>query len=266
MAAVAPDGRVHHQGFLYVMRPPEGERIPVPHIGAKCLCGTEAYLRWSNRPLDPFNAVKKLRLAGWELEVDRTGHPVCPACIKQRRAGRAGDKPAKESAVSPPSATVTPMRPAMSAANANASPRLLTVDEKVKVRNLLDRFFDDAAGNYIGGYSDQRIGEECSVPWASIAALRDMAYGPLKSNPEVEAIRAELLKLETGIAAAERIAQAAVDKATDVKRQMEGFTTRVTEADTRAKEAKDIAEQGRRTLDNLKERLDGVLKRQGIAS
>jgi predicted nucleic acid-binding Zn-ribbon protein len=70
--------------------------------------------------------------------------------------------------------------------------RELTVDEKRRVRGLLDANFDDAAGIYLDGYSDQRIATEADVPRACVRQLREASYGPIKRHPELDAIEAQI--------------------------------------------------------------------------
>lgn len=78
-------------------------------------------------------------------------------------------------------------------------PRDPTPNEKAKVRLLLDHHFDDAAGRYLDGYSDQRIGEETEIPWASVKLLREAAYGPLREDPVILEIRGELKSLRSAM-------------------------------------------------------------------
>ncbi len=69
---------------------------------------------------------------------------------------------------------------------AQQKPRPLTPLETRKAFNLLDKLFDDVAGRYATGWSDERVAAEIDVPRASLTAARDEAYGKLKSNPEVD--------------------------------------------------------------------------------
>jgi hypothetical protein len=128
----------------------------------------------------PEMVAKKFRQHGWAFDNDKPGRVRCPKCLAKIKPEK--DEPV--SAIKPPTATVTPITA--------ASPRTLTADEKAKVRLLLDGQFDDQKGMYLEGYSDQRIGSETGVPWACVRDLREVAYGPIKANPEIEALRADL--------------------------------------------------------------------------
>ncbi len=101
--------------------------------------------------------------------------------------------PAFRSAAAPLKLTAKPAPPKAEP----TLPREATTAERVKVRALLDANFDDAAGRYLDGYSDQRIGEEVGVPWAIVARIREVGYGPIKVDPEIDAIRSEMAKLRT---------------------------------------------------------------------
>ena len=127
----------------------------------------------------PEAVAKKFRQLGWSFDNDKPGRVRCPKCLAKSKPQK--DEPV--TAIKPPTATVTPI---------TAMPRTLTADEKAKVRLLLDGQFDDQKGMYLEGYSDQRIGSETGVPWACVRDLREIAYGPIKMNPEIETLRAEL--------------------------------------------------------------------------
>jgi len=79
--------------------------------------------------------------------------------------------------------------------------REATPQERVKIRAVLDKSFDDAAGCWLDGYSDQKAGEEIGVPWAIVTRIREAAYGPIRVDPEVAGLRAELVQIGREIAA-----------------------------------------------------------------
>ena len=80
-------------------------------------------------------------------------------------------------------------------------PREASPQERVKIRSILDKHFDDGAGQWLDGYSDQRAGEEIGVPWALVTRIREAAYGPIRVDPEIGAIRAELIQIGRDLAA-----------------------------------------------------------------
>lgn len=73
--------------------------------------------------------------------------------------------------------------------------RTLTIKERTKVRDLLDRHFDVEEGFYTNEYSDQRIAREVNVPFVLVSALRDAAYAPLKSDPAISELRRDIDKM-----------------------------------------------------------------------
>jgi hypothetical protein len=138
--------------------------------------------------LPPDVVVRKIAEKGWE----RHGR------LKWLCAGCLSSKPKNDpdalirSAVA--SGKVVPMPPPVHSAPAVGAQevRELTVDEKRRVRGLLDANFDDAAGIYLDGYSDQRIATEADVPRACVRQLREASYGPIKRHPELDAIEAQI--------------------------------------------------------------------------
>ena len=88
-----------------------------------------------------------------------------------------------------------------SAPPSSPQPRALSPDERAKVRRELDAHFDDSVGMYLGGENDQRIGERLGLPWAAVAQMREAAYGPIRTDPEVEQMRAAVRILQDGLEA-----------------------------------------------------------------
>jgi len=152
---------------------PEGIRTYLSVTCAKCK--EETTHEWSTGNHVDY-VKKRFLLMGWEFDPYSKSSCVCPNCNKKAPKMNTNPTP-----------TVIEMP---------APPRALTADERHRVRTLLDTNFDDAKGHYIDGYSDKRIGEETAVPWASVAQLREIAYGPLKDDPTV-AVRGDVAKLKT---------------------------------------------------------------------
>jgi hypothetical protein len=173
---------------------PYGDRQQLAVVFACSSCGREHAERFPGGRMSPEHAAKRARRAGWIAEPDRASGSVCPECQAARRERAPGERPEpkKEPAVS-----VTPM------ITAQVPPTLRepTQQERMKIRSALDQHFDDAAGCYLAGYSDQRIGTELNVPWAMIAKIREAAYGPIKVDPEIAGLRAEVTGLGAKIEA-----------------------------------------------------------------
>lgn len=82
---------------------------------------------------------------------------------------------------------------------AQSATPVLTPAQKAKVRDALDTFYDDEACLYRAGKTDQIIGDELGVPYDAVATMRESAYGPIKSDPEVEALSRQLEYLRGSI-------------------------------------------------------------------
>lgn len=150
-------------------------------------CGSRE--EWTiSGPHNPEKACKAFRAAGWECDWSHPTRRTCPACIAKHAAKRAGERPDPK---------VIMLQPKQQGTNM-AEP---TQDQRLKIRALLDANFDDSKGFYLAGYSDQKIGGEVNVPWAVVQKIREAAYGPIKGDPEVEAIKASIAALEREIAA-----------------------------------------------------------------
>lgn len=79
---------------------------------------------------------------------------------------------------------------------ASAMPTItLNTEQRVKIRNLLDKHFDDGSGRYLDGFSDQKIGDSIGVPRIHVEQMREAAYGPIKVDPEFARLENEILRL-----------------------------------------------------------------------
>lgn len=141
------------------------------------------------------------RLAGdkrWAVSAWTASATRCPTCKAAKAKGESPKDPPKEMSMAtspkPPAAAPTPTQAA-------TLPREPTTDQRIRIRALLDANFDDKAGCYLAEYSDQRIGEEVGVPWAVVTKIREVGYGPIRVDPEVEQMRAQVATAEKYVAA-----------------------------------------------------------------
>lgn len=74
-------------------------------------------------------------------------------------------------------------------------PRQMTAEEKRRVREALLTHFDDEMGRYTIGWDDARVAKETATPAASVATFREIVFGPLRPDPEIAAIKAEIDKM-----------------------------------------------------------------------
>lgn len=172
-----------------------GQRRQIARIKcARC----DAHEDWTiSGSHNPERACKAFRAMGWECDWSHPTRIACPSCVAERAARRGGDRIEDK--------VVTLQQPK---ATTMAEP---TQDQRLRIRALLDKHFDDAKGFYLDGYSDQRIGAEVNVPWAIVQKIREAAYGPIKGDPELDAIKAAIGTMERDLAALkDRVA--AIDK------------------------------------------------------
>lgn len=138
-------------------------------------------------PLNPEAAAKAAARMGWEADAWRRSVARCPECQAARRGG--GDRAEKKDTSM---GEKTGSGPSIPAKEALRDP---TQQERLRIRSVLDKHFDDDAGCWLDGYSDQKAGEECGVPWAMVTRIREAAYGPIRVDPELAALNAEAKRL-----------------------------------------------------------------------
>lgn len=138
---------------------------------------------------DPEQLRKRMLSKGWEFDAFRKKNCICPECQKDQRD-------LEEEEPKMPKPTLVANSDTAQQVLAQQTPRNLTADERFKVRQLLDQHFDDKMGAYLNQYSDQRIGTELEVPWKLVFDIREAAYGPIREDPRIAAIRSDMARLE----------------------------------------------------------------------
>lgn len=199
------------RGLAYVVKSKDIAGSFRPFATAHChRCEQAKELRVPGNSNNPEQVQKAFRADGWEFDSWNARRCICPTCIKARNDERHGDSGRREGenivtlhkapggASSPapaaPAPAVVPARPVL-ALPPNKSE--LSVDERSRVRTLLGGTFDEAAGQYSEGWSDQRVAKEAGgLPPKLIADLREAAFGPILEVAELEPIKAEFAKLE----------------------------------------------------------------------
>jgi hypothetical protein len=132
--------------------------------------------------------LRKFRHMGWTQRQDGL---ICPTC--STRPAKPHDSPklvqtAKQETVAMPSITPMPTR----TSQPEQPMRQPTFLEVRSIMGLLEEHFDGAKGAYSNGWSDEKVSQEANVPRAIVAKIRDDAFGKIKSDPEIMAIRAEI--------------------------------------------------------------------------
>lgn len=218
-------GTYDHLGFARVMLPRGDDGKLAAFARFQCnRCPATLDLRISDGPLDPEGYQKTARRRGWDADAFRRTRTLCPACQGRKKAAgppriipvaelaavTATISAASAEPAPPPSAQAED--PAM-AATADEKPTLreLTTAEKAKVRRELDACFDDENGCFIDGHSDQSIGEKLGLPWALVTRFREAAYGPIRVDPEIAALRADGAQLRRDIEALAKAQKVSTD-------------------------------------------------------
>jgi hypothetical protein len=152
-------------------------------------CGAHREFDLSRAPSNPLAIPGSAKLVGWRH--NKAQRLECPRCNTE----------------SPhlPAEWQTQLAALHVVAQSNEEPKMPekpvvglrepTQQERIKIRQVLDQHFDDEAGCWLNGYSDQKAGEEIGLPWAMVTRIREAAYGPIRVDPEVAALRAELVQI-----------------------------------------------------------------------
>lgn len=171
-------------GFITRSRLYDGKYRPMA-VWA-CKCGATLEQQIPRGELNPEAVAKRASVAGWKVDSHHSSVTRCPACW----AGKTKHSLACNEPINPNK--VVPMIP-------KTEPREISQQERLRIRAILDKHFDDGAGCWLDGYSDQKAGEEAGVPWAHVTKIREAAYGPIKVDPEVAALRADMAKIAKDI-------------------------------------------------------------------
>lgn len=149
--------------------------------------------------------MKKFQKQGWTVDVGRADKCLCPDCFVSRK------KEINKVREAPKMAEVFPtLAPQLNGPGAakeepltipvNMLPRKdptvittpLSQSHRMKIREMLDINFDDAAGLYLDGMTDQGIAEKIGCAKKHVEDIRKLAYGELKEDPELAQLRAAL--------------------------------------------------------------------------
>jgi len=65
-----------------------------------------------------------------------------------------------------------------------------------RVGRLLDDHFDVPTGRYEAGWSDAKIAEETGLSAQFVAEIREAHCGPLRGDPEVDALKSEVATIK----------------------------------------------------------------------
>lgn len=172
--------------------------------------------RANSNKFNPYSLDKWFRRQGWELDMNTDKATVCPKCQEARRhktpaskdqiahMAREADRRLEETHTKITAALNKALmeeeahlraketQPVQAPTTVQLTPPPpLTVDQRANVRAALDDCFNVTTGSYAAGWSDQIIAAKMGVPWQSVARLREAAYGPIKTDAELEQLKAD---------------------------------------------------------------------------
>ena len=170
----------------------------------------------SGMPMNAQAWAKSAGNKGWLAHPDRKNRTYCPKC--RGSSSKPKNNPDSELQKVIPMVAATPIKPSPSIVSVV---REITSDERVAIRSHLDKHFDDGVGAYLDGMSDQRIAETVGVPRAAVERLREAAYGPIKVDPVVAALREKIAAFRLEVDAQQRVLDALKVKALELGSSLE---------------------------------------------
>jgi hypothetical protein len=158
---------------------------------------------------------------GWAASATRKHDAICPKCLAKKApndpeaeltrfaALHLSDtntqipdpQPEDDQMRQPPTqaqaeAMASQIQASVASAVAKLIPPVPTTDQRVAIRNLLDKHFDDSIGRFLDGMSDRIIAEKVGLPAIVVKNIREAAYGPEKTDPELEGLAVAVARIE----------------------------------------------------------------------
>jgi len=156
-------------------------------------CGTTLDIPEAGTPaVQPSVYVRRANDRGWRADERHASSVVCPAC--QRRKPNDPESELKKALMNGTSHTnVTPLAPPV---------REPTAEDRTKIRGALDTHFDEMVGAYHDDWSDEKIATSLNVPRAWVERMREAAFGPIRLDPVLAGLRAEMAQAKRDLDAA----------------------------------------------------------------
>ena len=208
-------------GLAYeiVKRREDGRSFAYARLACRA-CGAHDEVRLPpGRNHNPEQVGKAFAGRGWEVSPWQAGKCRCPACIAAKPKNdpdallrRLDTRTGEPKPTNGPSEWARKAAETMAEEDAEmaekaklaAVVREPTAEHRLRIRRALDEHFDDAKGCYLDGMTDQRLGDNLKVPWKWIEQIREAAYGPIRTDPEIEAVRGEIVAIKAALAKAEQ--------------------------------------------------------------
>ena len=167
---------VKFPGVVFTFAVHEGRHMTVARFScAQCPRKLDVNVNRAN--VSPLMPAAKARNMGWIVDPDKNARETrCPDCAKP--------KPIKKEKTVKVETEIK-----------------VTTEQRIAIRNILDKHFDDAAGMYLDDMSDEKVAQAVKIPRAVVERMRETAYGPIRVTAEVVAMRAEVAGFRTQLEA-----------------------------------------------------------------
>lgn len=188
-----PKGRLPRMGysdtaFDKISRSVDGRPAAFAHFVCKG-CGAVLDLPMEGHgSMPPEGYAKRAVAKGWLAHPTKRARIFCQTCATAR-PNNDPDSELKKMSVTPLPTSIPPTRE-------------ITADERLRIRNALDKNFDDGVGCYLDDMSDDRIATQLGVPRVFVERMREAAYGPIRVDPVLAGLRAELAQSKRELDAA----------------------------------------------------------------
>ena len=157
----------------------------------KCrLCGTEDAIgiKGASALMPPVAIAKKFSQRGWD--VGQNEHwDTCAACLREQEKPKLKIVPKIEEKVAPM------LKP--------EPPRTMGREDRRIIFDKLNGVYLDEKRGYDTGWSDHKVSVDLGIPRAWVEQVREEMFGPINSNPDIEAFlkaARELQEIKTQIA------------------------------------------------------------------
>jgi hypothetical protein len=154
--------RIEETNVLRLRRPLERAGVGKPDIVIVCsdCAKIEAMRAKANMPAEAVATMFRNR--GWKVDA-RGKNAICGKC--QMTKSTTGPSPAARKSLA-------------------------------KATRLLSEYFDEEAGAFRDGWSDDAIAKEVGLSESAVAEWREDSFGPLRVPPEMARLEAEMLKVQ----------------------------------------------------------------------